>query len=123
MRRYASMSVLALVLLTGLTACGTSPEPTKPTDSAPSSPTAHSRATAQTDAGIGPMPDFVGGNVKGALMQLGPEADVRVTDSSGRDRSIDDEGDWKICTQQPSPGFLLNGHVVRFGAVLVGESC
>ncbi|MFJ6530858.1 hypothetical protein ACIQMZ_37130 [Streptomyces longwoodensis] len=58
------------------------------------------------------MPDFVGGNVKGALMQLGPEADVRVTDSSGQDRSIDDEGDWKICTHQPSPGFLLNGHVI-----------
>ncbi|MEU7103093.1 hypothetical protein AB0A66_32835 [Streptomyces longwoodensis] len=69
------------------------------------------------------MPDFVGGNVKGALMQLGPEADVRVTDGSGQDRSIDDEGGWKICTQQPSPGFLLDGHVIHFGAVLVGESC
>ncbi|MEU6519346.1 hypothetical protein [Streptomyces sp. NPDC046978] len=69
------------------------------------------------------MADFVGGNVKGALEQLGPEADVRVTDSSGQDRDVDDEGDWKICTQAPSPGFPPNGQVIRFGAVLIGENC
>ncbi|TLQ45370.1 hypothetical protein [Streptomyces marianii] len=69
------------------------------------------------------MADFVGGNVKGALMQLDPKVDVRVTDSSGQDREIGDESDWKICTQEPLPGYPPNGQVIRFGAVLIGENC
>ncbi|MCZ7459322.1 hypothetical protein [Streptomyces sp. WMMC940] len=120
MRVHALKSVLALALLAGLTACGASEEAT---DSVPPTPTARAETTEPADPGIGPMADFVGGNVKGALMQLDPKAEVRVTDSSGQGREVVDERDWKICTQEPLPGFPPNGQAIRFGAVLIGEPC
>ncbi|GBP98720.1 hypothetical protein SSP531S_01120 [Streptomyces spongiicola] len=46
-----------------------------------------------------------------------------VTDSSGQDREVDDERDWKICTQEPTPGYPPDGGVIRLGAVLTGEDC
>ncbi|NNJ03395.1 hypothetical protein HHX38_04485 [Streptomyces sp. PKU-MA01144] len=123
MRAPAVKSVLALALLAGLTGCGAPSHPAEATDSVPPTPTARAETTAQVNLDIGPMADLVGGNVEGALIQLGPKADVTVTDSSGQDREVDDERDWKICTQEPMPGYPPNGDVIRLGAVLTGEDC
>lgn len=120
MRTHAFTSVLAPALLAGLTACSGPSQSATATDSVPPSPpaTLATRSPSAADAVSVPMPMFIGGNVKGALDQLGPDAQVRINDASGRHRKIDDPSTWKICTAVMDPG-----QVAVFGAVMTNEHC
>ncbi|MEU1617228.1 hypothetical protein ABZ479_07945 [Streptomyces sp. NPDC005722] len=64
------------------------------------------------------MPNFLGGNVKRAVEQLGPDADVRLFDASGRHRPIGDGDAWKICSARQTPEQLI-----VLGAVMSDEHC
>ncbi|MEU6342729.1 hypothetical protein ABZ883_17500 [Streptomyces sp. NPDC046977] len=118
MRTQAFTFVLAPALLAVLTACSGSSQPTTAPKSAP--PRAAAATHSPTVVGLGtvPNPDFIGANVKGALDQLGPDADVRITDAGGRHRTIEDPSTWKICTSSMEPGPIF-----RFGAVMTNEHC
>ncbi|MFR9795103.1 PASTA domain-containing protein [Streptomyces sp. MS06] len=82
---------------------------------------AHDEGTAP-DAGSG-MPDFKGKSVRFARQALDPSTSISVKDSSGRDRMIIVESNWKVCTQDPKPGTKLTGQPVTFTVVKFDESC
>jgi hypothetical protein len=118
MRAHAFTSVPALALLAGLTACSGSSQPTTAADSVPPTAAAATRSSAAAGAVNVPMPDFTGGNLKGALDQLGPDARVKITDASGQHRRIEEESSWKICTAVTDPD-----QYIVLGVVLRNEHC
>lgn len=118
MRTHAFTVVLAPALLAVLTACSSSSQPITAPDSNPPRAAAATHSPAAADAVSVPMPVFIGGNAQGALDQLGPDAQVKITDASGRHRRIDDPSVWKICTAVMDPG-----PIYRFGAVMTNEHC
>ncbi|MFF3562054.1 hypothetical protein ACFYXS_18595 [Streptomyces sp. NPDC002574] len=118
MRTHAFTFVLAPALLAVLTACSGSSQPTTTPESDPPRAAAATHSPTVVGAATVPMPDVIGGNVQGALDQLGPDADVRITDAGGQHREIEDPSTWKICTAAMDPG-----PVYRFGAVMTNEHC
>jgi hypothetical protein len=70
-----------------------------------------------------PMPDFTGKSVRAARDALDSATSLVVKDASGRDRMVVVESNWKICSQQPTPGTPLDGQPVTFRAVKFSETC
>ncbi|MFF4081004.1 hypothetical protein ACFYZN_16610 [Streptomyces sp. NPDC001777] len=68
------------------------------------------------------MPNFVGKSVKVARGALDSSTSITVTDAR-EDRMVLMESNWKVCTQDPKAGAVLNGRPVEFAAVKFGESC
>ncbi|MDX2706686.1 hypothetical protein PV350_28110 [Streptomyces sp. PA03-6a] len=118
MRTRSVTSVVAITVLAGLTACSTSPQPQESQGHvAPSRPSMTSTAS-RSGPGDVPMPNFLGGNVKRAVEQIGPDADVQLFDASGEHRTIGDGDAWKICSAKTTPDQLI-----VFGAVMSNENC
>ncbi|MFI8521137.1 hypothetical protein ACIGEZ_25455 [Streptomyces sp. NPDC085481] len=114
MRTTGLTAVLAVALLTGLTACSSAePEP-NPVPS-PATITPHQAAK-------GYMPDVIGGSVAGAVGQI--TGGMLVEDVSGKGRIVPmNAPDWKICTQEPAPGAAIDGTRIHLGAVKKDEDC
>lgn len=70
----------------------------------------------------GKMPDFKGKSVKAARAALDSSTSISVKDATGS-RWILVESNWKVCTQDPSPGATLKGQPVVFTAVKYEETC
>jgi hypothetical protein len=49
--------------------------------------------------------------------------EVSAYDAWGRDRSSDDDKDWRVCFQTPAPGEQPTSTTVRLGVVLVTQEC
>ncbi|MET9873305.1 hypothetical protein ABZZ36_01525 [Actinacidiphila glaucinigra] len=118
MRTRSVTPVLALAVLAGLTACSASPQPQESRGHAAPSRPPTTPAASRSGAGDVPLPLFLGGNVKGAIEQLGPDADVQLFDASGEHRPIGDGEVWKICSAKQTPEQLI-----VFGAVMRNEDC
>ncbi|MDX3094333.1 hypothetical protein PV703_24730 [Streptomyces sp. ME01-24h] len=116
MRAHTFTSVLVPVLLVGLAACGGSAQPSD-AGGAPTTPTPSSTPTVIVPESL-PMPDLIGGNVQGAIEQMGPDTRVKVTDATGQHRPVEDPSTWKICTAVRNPE-----QVVVLGAVWTSERC
>ncbi|WP_329186627.1 hypothetical protein [Actinacidiphila glaucinigra] len=118
MRTRSVTPVLALALLASLTACSASPQPPQSRGhAAPSRPPVTPTASRPGPGDV-PMPLFIGGSVRGAIEQLGPDADVRLFDASGKHRTVGDGEGWKICSARQTPEQLI-----VFGAVMRNENC
>lgn len=118
MRTRSVTPVLALVLLAPLTACSASPQPHPSRGHAAPSRPPVTPTPSRPGPGDVPMPLFIGGSVKGAIEQLGPDADVRLFDASGKHRTVGDGEGWKICSARQTPEQLI-----VFGAVIRNENC
>lgn len=117
MRTRSVTPVLALALLASLTACSASPSRPSPGATPPLPAPGHAD---RLTSGPGRRSDalFIGGSVRGAIEQLGPDADVRLFDASGKHRTVGDGEGWKICSARQTPEQLI-----VFGAVMRNENC
>lgn len=118
MRTRSVTPVLALALLAGPTACSAATQPQESRGHAAPSRTPVAPSASRPGPGNVPMPDLVGGNVKRALEQIGPDADVRVLDASGRHRPVGDGAAWTICGAKTTPDQLI-----VLEAVMTDENC
>ncbi|MGW0844864.1 PASTA domain-containing protein [Streptomyces sp. NPDC002787] len=78
---------------------------------------------SEPTAAGGKMPDFVGKSVNTARSALDDSTSITVEDASGDDRFVLVESNWKVCTQSPAKGTVLNGQPVKLTAVKFEESC
>ncbi|MFG3344111.1 hypothetical protein ACGF1Z_03480 [Streptomyces sp. NPDC048018] len=122
MRTARLAAALGIVLIAGLTACTSSPDPqaaASPTVTSDTVPTA-TTPPAQSPGRGGGLPDMIGGSVAGAYSQL--TGGLRAEDASGQGRIVPVDSpaaaDWKICTQELAP----DGTAV-LGAVKKNENC
>ncbi|MCX4645692.1 MULTISPECIES: PASTA domain-containing protein [unclassified Streptomyces] len=69
------------------------------------------------------MPDFKGKSVKAAREALDSAYSITVNDATGQNRIVFMESNWRICTQNPTPGTKLDGRPVKFNAVKFNEPC
>ncbi|MFD7886459.1 hypothetical protein ACFV3N_28935 [Streptomyces bauhiniae] len=78
--------------------------------------------TAPSAAG-GTMPSFTGKSVAAARDALNPGTSLTVEDTSGQDRFILIESNWKMCSQEPAAGTKVTGRPVTLNAVKFEEEC
>lgn len=78
---------------------------------------------SEPSAAGGKMPDFTGKSVKAARSALDSSTSLTVEDASGDDRIVFVESNWKVCTQTPAKGAVLNGKPVKLTAVKFDETC
>lgn len=69
------------------------------------------------------MPDLKGKSVKVARRALGSSTSITVRDTSGQDRMVLVESNWKVCHLSPAVGAELDGKPVTIGAVKFDEEC
>ncbi|WP_327436543.1 hypothetical protein OG279_38300 (plasmid) [Streptomyces sp. NBC_01201] len=74
------------------------------------------------EAAGGKMPNLVGKSVKAARSALDPGTSITTTDEA-EGRMVLMESNWRVCTQSPAPGVVLNGQPVELTAVKYEESC
>ncbi|MER7468330.1 PASTA domain-containing protein [Streptomyces sp. NPDC097981] len=121
----AALAAAALLAL-ALTACDPAPTAsgtdTKPAPTTPAGPTSAPKTTARTAT----LPNLVGKGLQVAQDEAQAAGFRSLTshDSLGRGRAQVLDRGWKVCTQTPAPGGVIDATTkIDLGAVKIEESC
>ncbi|MBZ6104119.1 PASTA domain-containing protein [Streptomyces olivaceus] len=130
--RITRTSVAAALLLAALTACG--PTAGAGTDAKPETPTLETPATSADEATQQPsadteptatLPEMVGKGLQSAQDEAQAAGFYHLTshDALGRGRNQILDRNWKVCSQNPTPGTHPTDTKVDFGTAKLEETC